>query len=66
MHHLTTAIITSTEIMQTGYFYRYTCLDQSIGLCVLWDACYELFWVFGDFYASGTQEEEVPKSLVKI
>lgn len=52
--------------MQTGYFYRYTCLDQSINLCVLSDKCYELFCVFGDFCAAGTQEEEVPKSLVKI
>ena len=66
MHRLTKAIITSTEIMQTEYFYRYTCLDQSINLCVLSDECYELFCVFGDFCAAGTQEEEVPKSLVKI
>ena len=66
MHRLTKAIITATEIMQMGYFYRYTCLYQSIDLCVLWGACYELFCVFGEFYASGMQEEEVPQSLVKI
>ena len=52
--------------MQTKYFYRYTCLDQSINLCVLSDKCYELFCVFGDFCAAGTQEGEVPKSPVKI
>ena len=27
------------------------------------DAFHELFWVFGDFYASGTQDAMVPKSL---
>ena len=55
MHRSTTAIITATEITQKGYFYTYTCSDRSIDLCVLRDACYELFCVFGDFYASGTQ-----------
>ena len=30
---------------------------------ILRDACHELFCVFGDFYASGTQDAEVTKSL---
>ena len=34
-----------------------------IDLCVLQDACHELFSVFGDFYGSGTQDAEVKKSL---
>ena len=34
-----------------------------IDLCILRDACDELFCVFGDFYASGTQDTEVTKSL---
>ena len=55
-------IITATEITRTGYFYKYTCSDRSIGLCFLWDAHRELF-CFGDFYASGTQDAEVIKSL---
>ena len=32
-------------------------------LCILWDACHELFCVFGDFYASEMQDTEVKKSL---
>ena len=32
-------------------------------LYVLWDACHELFCVFGDFDASGMQHAEVTKSL---
>ena len=32
-------------------------------LCVLQDACRELFCVLRDFYASGTQDAEVTKSL---
>ena len=36
---------------------------QSMILCILWDACHKLFCVFGDFYASGTQDAEVTKSL---
>ena len=47
-------IITATEITQTGCFYKYTCSDQSINLCILRDACYELFCVFGDFYDRDT------------
>ena len=38
-------------------------IDQSLFLCVLWDACHELFCVFKDFYASGTQDAEGTKSL---
>ena len=32
-------------------------------LCVLRDACQELFCVFWDLYASGMQDAEVTKSL---
>ena len=46
-----------------GYFYKYTCSDQSIDLCILRDACHELFCIFGDFYTTGTQDAEVTKSL---
>ena len=37
--------------------------NRSIILCVLRDACHELFCVVGDFYASVTQDAEVTKSL---
>ena len=37
---------------------------RSIDLYVLRDACHELFCVFKDFYASGTQDAEVTKSLI--
>ena len=37
--------------------------NQSIVLCILWDTCHKLFCVFGDFYASVTQDAEVTKSL---
>ena len=37
----------------------------SIDLCVLRDACHELFCVFEDFYASGMQDTEVTKSLTQ-
>ena len=57
-------IITATEITQTGCFYKYTCSDQSINLCILRDACHELFCVFGDFYVTGTHDAEVVKSLL--
>ena len=40
-----------------------SCSDQSIDLCVLWDACHELFCTCDDFYASGAQDTEVTKSL---
>ena len=58
MHCWTTAMITATEITWMGYFYKYTCSDRGIDLCVLQDACNELFCFFGDFYASGTQDAE--------
>ena len=41
-----------------GYFYKYTCSDRGIDLCILLDACHELFCFFGDFYASGMQDAE--------
>ena len=31
---------------------------------VLWYECHKLFCVFEDFYASGTQDTEVTKSLI--
>ena len=64
MRRETTAIITATEITRTGYFYKYTCSDRSIDLCIIRNACHELFCVFGDFYASGTQDAEVKRSLL--
>ena len=36
---------------------------SSIDLCILRDACHELFCVFADFYASGRQDAEITKSL---
>ena len=50
MHCKTIAIITTTEIKQMGYFSKYTCLVQSIDLCILWNACHELFCISGDFF----------------
>ena len=35
----------------------------SIDLCVLRDACHELFCVVWDFYTSGTQDTEVRVSI---
>ena len=57
MYCKTIAIITATEIKQMGYFSKYTCLVQSIiDLCILWNACHELFCIFGDFFVSGTRD----------
>ena len=36
---------------------------RSIDLCILRDACHELFWIFGDSSASGTQHAGVTISL---
>ena len=36
---------------------------RSIDLCVVRDACHELICAFGNFYASGTQDAKLPKSL---
>ena len=36
---------------------------RSIDLCVLRDACHELICAFGNFFASGTQDAKLPKSL---
>ena len=44
-------------------FCKNTSSDRSTNLCVLQDACHDLFCVFGDFYASRTQDTEVTKSL---
>ena len=43
--------------------YQKKSFNQSIILCVLWDARYELFCIFWNLYASGTQDAEVTKSL---
>ena len=64
MHLSTTAIITTTEIARTGYFYKYTCSHRSIDLGVLRDARHDLFCIFGDFYVSGTQDAEATKITV--
>ena len=53
MHHLTTAINNNCHrhytITLDINFYKYTsCSDHSIDLCILQDACHELFCVFGD------------------
>ena len=44
-------------------FCKNTSSDRSTNLCVLQDACHDLFCVFKDFYASRTQDTEVTKSL---
>ena len=54
-------MITATEITWMGYFYKYTCSDQCIDLCILQDACHELlnFAPLGIFMHQGcrTQRE---------
>ena len=57
IHRYTTAIITATEITRTSGIY------VQIDLCVPWDVCHELFYVFGDFSVSRMQAIEVTKSL---
>ena len=56
-----------SEALTNGIFLQYTqsCSDCSIDLCILWDACHELFCVFGVFYASGMQDVEETKSLIQ-
>ena len=56
-----------SEALTNGIFLQYTqsCSDCSIDLCILWDACHELFYVFGDSYASGMQDVEETKSLIQ-
>ena len=44
-------------------FLQNTCLDLSIGVCFLRDACHELFFVFKDLFGTGTHHAEVTKSL---
>ena len=41
-------------------------MDQLINLCVLSEACHELFCVFKDFYVSGTQDVEETQSLSQL
>ena len=48
--------------LETGYSIIKSS-NSSIVLCVLRDAYHELFCVFGDFHASGTQGTEVTKSV---
>ena len=48
--------------LETGYSTKKSS-NSSIVLCVLRDACHELFCVFGYFHASGTEDAEVTKSL---
>ena len=56
-----------SEALTNGILLQYTqsCSDCSIDLCILWDACHELFYVFGDSYASGMQDVEETKSLIQ-
>ena len=56
-----------SEALTNGIFLQYTqsCSDCSIDLCILWDACHELFYVFGDSYASGMQDVEETKSPIQ-
>ena len=61
---LTTTTSTAAEIEQTGFFFKN--IFRWIDLCVLQDASTELFCVFGDFYASGTHDAEVTKSLTFV
>ena len=39
---------------------------MSINLCIQQDASIKLFCVVGDFYASGMQDAEVTKSLLRV
>ena len=55
--------MTATEITRTGYSKKISSDQLLINLCILRDACHELFCVCGDFYASGTQDTEVTKPL---
>ena len=63
MHCQTTAKITATEITRMGYFYKLIHMFGSIDLCILQDAYHDLFCIFGDSSASGTQDAGVTKSL---
>ena len=55
--------MTATEITRTGYSKKISSDQLLINLCILRDACHELFCICGDFYASGTQDTEVTKPL---
>ena len=63
MHPETTAIITTTEIAQTGYFNKKTHVQINRLIFVSYGTHAMLFCVFGGFYASQTQDAEVTKSL---
>ena len=41
---------------------KHSQIDWSINICILRNACHELLCVFGDCYASGTQDAEVKKN----
>ena len=56
---------TTDEITRTGHSTIKSSNRLTI-LCILRDTCYELFCVFGDFYASGMQDSEVTKSLYGV
>ena len=47
---------TATEIPRTGYYTKKSSSNRLIILCILQDTIHELFCLFGDFYASGTQD----------
>ena len=62
MGRWTTATRRATEITPTGYSTK-TSSDRSTDLCVPQDPCDELFCIFKDFYAAGTQYAVLTKSL---
>ena len=64
MHPSTTAIITVTDL-QTGYFYKYTCSDFFMDLCVYWNTCHEYYYFasLGIFMHEGCRMQRLTKSL---
>ena len=45
---------------------KHSQIDWSINICILRNACHELLCVFGDCYASGTQDAEVKKITAMV
>ena len=64
MHPSTTAIITVTDL-QTGYFYKYTCSDFFMDLCVYWNTSHEYYYFasLGIFMHQGCRMQRLTKSL---
>ena len=51
------------SVLQHTEYILNTSSDWLTSLCVLWNACLELFCILKNFYASGMQDAEVTKSL---